>query len=305
MAQYGVAWFDFDEASGDIFDKLGWNNYVGTVTGVTRVEGWNGEGSAMSFSGTSGVIFNDKIIPIGEKSFRFKIKKDTAEAPLQAIVSTCYATTSTHGDYISIRGASGTISWQSLNATSAVRFNVESTVNICDGKWHDILCTWDGTINNNGIKLYIDDMTTPHITGKASSVETASATYNLNIGKSGSGSVAHLNGQIDDLQIYNKALPPSNFEQKRLTLKTTDNKNLSVLNNRVKEIPNTIESTLLERGRIIREIDGAVDAQPVDLIFNSTQYEITNNTNAPLGNNKVFSLPINKEFKTITIEDNY
>src|SRR6185312_2429883 len=50
--------FPFDEVSGNVIDTMN-PSIIGTVTGATRVTGWNGEGKALSFNGTSDyVTFN-------------------------------------------------------------------------------------------------------------------------------------------------------------------------------------------------------------------------------------------------------
>lgn len=307
MAQYGVAWFGFDEASGNVYDKLGLNNYVGTVAGATRVQGWNGEGNSMSFNGTNQYVqFNDRIIPIGEKTIRFKIIKPSPS--LKNIFGTAHTTASTHGDAVSIRD-NGSIGWASLRATTGLyRFYLESNINICDNKWHDILLTWDGTTDEGAVKIYIDDMTNPNVIGTANIVETANPSTNLTIGRASGGSAHYyFDGQIDDLQVYNKALFPSDFTQKRLVVKSESNRSLilSPTSTRVKEIPNTEENTLLAQGGVIHEIDSAIDRPPIDLTRTSTEYEIISNNNEVLGDGKMFKQNIPNDFKKIVIEDNY
>jgi len=73
MAQYGVAWFGFDEKSGDVYDKLGLNNYVGTVTGATRAMGWDGKDSSLNFNGSSQYVVTD-YTPSALEEFTIKIK---------------------------------------------------------------------------------------------------------------------------------------------------------------------------------------------------------------------------------------
>lgn len=308
MAQYGIAWFGFDEASGNVIDKLG-SGYVGTVTGATRVDGWNGEGYAMSFNGSNNVTtFNQKIVPIGEKTYRFKIKVTSKPSNYGVAISNAGGTAD-NGDIILIN-SDGTLRFISNKAINgAQRFYLSSTVDICDDKWHDVLLTWDGTVNPRGVKMYIDDMSIESAIGKADSIEILSQTYNLTIGKSANSANIGTNliSKIDDLQIYNKALSPSDFTQKRLAVKTTDNKNfvLSPTSTRVKEIPNTAEYMMLAQGGVVKEIDSAVDRPPIDFTKTTTEYEIVNNNRTPLGKGRVFTIPIGSDFKTAMIEDNY
>lgn len=290
MAQYGFAWFGFDEASGNIYDKLGLNNYAGTVTGATRTQGWNGEGNAITFSGSNQfVAFSTSILPRGEKTIRFKVKTSQTTA---GRILVDYTTSNSMGWFIHV-----------LDSNLVVEFynGISYLVNypISDGFWHDIMISYD----QNTLKLYIDDMINYKRT-----IKFTEASWTTNVCRLGAGNVdRYFNGQLDDLQIYSKALSPSNFTQKRLAVKTIDNKNLalSTMSTRVKEIPNTTEDILLSQGGVIKEIDSAIDRPLMDLTRITTEYEITNNINSALGSGKAFTVPIATNFKTIVIEDNY
>ncbi|MET4561047.1 hypothetical protein ABIA69_002192 [Lysinibacillus parviboronicapiens] len=296
MAQYGVAWFGFDESSGNIVDKLG-NNYIGTVTGATRVEGWNGEGFAMNFPQQSNIItFNHKVTPIGEKSIKFKIKTSQISEGIIMVngVSTGYG--------IDVRIIGGQIRFYIHDAKgwADTLVYVSSQQNVADDKWHDILITFDGTLT----KIYIDNSNIYDGIARAKRTESNTITNNLSLNAT---STQHFTGELDDLQIYNKALLPSDFTQKRLVVKTTDNRNLvlSPTSARVKEIPNTAEYMMLAQGGIVKEIDSAVDRPPIDFTKSTTEYETVSDINTSLGKGKAFTIPIHTDFKTIKIENNY
>ena len=304
MEQYGVAWFGFDEVSGNVYDKLG-SNYIGTVSGATRVEGWNGEGYAMSFNGSNQYIqFSSRAIPTGEKSIRCKIKASNSPNS-----SWQYVITESNGANLGTLIAlnpSGQLCFINYKANNGVtRFYLVSSISIVDNKWHDILVTWNGTTDEKGVKMYIDNMLQPNNIALSDSLETTTSGRNLTIGYS--GTTAYFNGQLDDLQVFNKALIPSDFTQKCLAIKSESNKNLvlSSIVTRVKEIPNTEESTLLNQGGVIHEIDSAIDRPPLDLTGISTEYEIVSTNKSSLNNGKMFTIPIDNNFKTALVEDNY
>ena len=76
---YATNFIGFDELSGNTYDNIGGN--MGTIyNSPVRVIGWNDEGYAMSFNGTSQYVqFNNHMIKVGNKTIRFKIKTtDTA-----------------------------------------------------------------------------------------------------------------------------------------------------------------------------------------------------------------------------------
>lgn len=303
MAQYGVAWFGFDETSGNVYDKLG-GNYVGTITGATRVKGWNDNGYSIKSSGINQyVVFNDKIVPNDIFTIRFKIKASPNTSLGSYFLGNIHMGT-TNANY----------GFTLSTTTEYVRY-VEATTNgatincfidiygILDNQWHDIIISKNP---NKLVSIYVDGK--PY--GSVISTTTFNATNSLgllNATSFYSTAGRWLNGQLDDLQIYNKALSPSDFTQKRLAVKTTDNKNLvlSPTSTRVKEIPNTAEYMMLAQGGIIKEIDSAVDSNPIDFTKTTTEYEIVTNNRTPLGKGRLFTIPIGNDFKTAMIEDNY
>ncbi|WP_107839849.1 LamG-like jellyroll fold domain-containing protein [Metasolibacillus meyeri] len=302
MAQYGVAWFGFDEASGNVYDKLG-NDYVGTATGATRTSGWNGKDSAMSFNGSNQYIdFNNKIISNGEKTIKFKFRHTIQPSNVNtAHMLLCTSSASGgHGIMVFINGATGFNVYFSSGSPIVVLTDINKFYN--DGKWTEFHFNWDGQKDSIVyIKIGNDEYKF-----RAIGNESGNHSGNLRLGKPLSTATYYYNGQIDDLQIYNKVLFPSDFDQKRLAVKSESNKNLvlSPTSTRVKEIPNTNENTLLAQGGVIHEIDSAIDRPPIDLTRVSTEYEIVNNNKSPLGAGNLFTIPISNNFKTAFIEDN-
>lgn len=202
-------YFSFDETSGNITDSKG--TAVGTPANVTRVTGWNGQGSALSFngSGSSYVQFNQKVIPLGKKSIRFKLKlNSTARTDEAMIVMSNVPNTTGYGfqfwfdknGFLNVAKAYGSSgNWDG---------RVIGTVDFNDLKWHDVLFTWDGTTSVNGVKLYVDDMLSPNMTSKISSTEV-DYSNNLILGRHNSTTTnLRFNGQIDDLEIYNDVINP-------------------------------------------------------------------------------------------------
>lgn len=301
MSQYGVAWFGFDEASGNIVDKLG-SNYVGTVTGATRVGSWNGEGSSMNFNGNGNKI--DTNLIHSHTSFTYKLKfKCPVNGGGYMLTAGRQGTSDINGYGIFVNKSSGRLElyyWYN-SVSGTLILSDYSNYNFKDNIWHNLIFNQDATL----ITVYVDDRI----------VGTYRHTSNIILSKTPLR-IGYLNvstfenwflGQLDDLQIYNKALSPSDFTQKRLAVKTTDNKNLvlSPTSTRIKEIPNTEENTLLAQGGVVKEIDSAVDRPPLDFTKPTTEYEIVTNNRTPLGKGRMFTIPFGTDFKTAMIEDNY
>ena len=209
LEKYGKVFIDFDDSSTSYtIDSIG--GHLGTITGATRVTGWNGKGYAMNFNGSQYINFTNKIIPLGAKSIRFKIKSNVLPVNLNQLIMVNTTGTPNHGDGIGIT-PSGFIYWQNSQGTAGIpRFVLTGSFNICDGIWHDILLTWDGTTNGNSVKVYIDDMVNPHIVGTALTTESTVAQYDLIIGRYYNGttypSEGYFRGQLDQIEIYDKVI---------------------------------------------------------------------------------------------------
>ena len=307
MTLYGVEWYDFDEGGGNTTGKLG---SIGTVTGTNRVAGWNGEGYAMNFNGTSDVMtqtlgFDAQIPSSGGVTIRFKFKCNTVKASDMYMLATLNAYATQKGMSIGIiLNGKFHIAW--TNAGAKYCFQYVSDKVYADDKWHDVFVSWDG-LANSLVRIYIDDMNTPVAVLIAQFDNVGHLYPNFNLGRSAGATTGWYTGQIDDVQIYSKALLPSDFNQKRIVIKTTDSKNLvlSPSSGRVKQIPSSVEYMVLAQGYAVKEIDSAVDSTPIDFTKPTTEYEIVSNNKVPLGKGRMFTVPIGADFKTTMIEDNY
>lgn len=299
LLEHGVAWFGFDEQSGNVFDKLG-GNYTGTVTGATRVMGWNGEGNAMNFSGNLQFVrFNNNPIQSGEKTIRLKFKLLSAPADSRVIFSTSEGTTTYRGIGLQLT-RDLTLNFFGHNG-STYNVSLQSYFKLSLNKWYDILINFNGQTTGSEVKMYINEELDNEVKLTA---DDAAYSNILALGRYPS-STGYINGEIDEFQIYSKALTPADFTQKHMAIKTTENKNLVLFteNGRVKEIPSINEVNLINQGYKWREIDDAIDRVGIDLTQKTTEYEMVSELNSPLGNGKIFTIPL-KEFKTISIENN-
>ena len=242
MNKWGVSWFKFDEVSGNVTDSKG--SAVGTITGANRVTGWNGEGNAINFNESQYVLFNDKVIPYQEFSIRFKIKVDTTSSSYMTVLDTgaynayndsCMTIViAKTGDAL---GRDGRL-YVDLrkNKTSIIsNYETNSSMFVCDNIWHDVLMSYTGGIVGS-LCIYMDDIHTPVYKIDLTSSLATSFANNLLVGCGRGGYSDELradffNGQLDDLQIYNKALTPSDFRfNKTLILHNGEYKKWDVTN---------------------------------------------------------------------------
>ncbi|WP_052059865.1 LamG-like jellyroll fold domain-containing protein [Lysinibacillus fusiformis] len=192
-----------------IVDSTGANN--GTAKGTTLVTGWDGVGKARSFNGISDYInFGNSLIPTDKFSIRVKIKTTDSNS---RIIGT------TPGGYNGIvLGVSGEkIGVHIQNDIGAKSYY--STKKINDNEWHDILITWDGTTNENGLKMYIDDMSV--VESEHTVIYALSShKYNASIGTdAGKNNQLFFKGYLDNLEIYNDVINPVPIEPEKINSK--------------------------------------------------------------------------------------
>lgn len=188
------SWYDgkrvlFNELEYYVYENYYSNKILLSSTQDNVVRSANVE-KCMHVVPNSNVQFNDKVFSARatSQSIMFKFKCD-------AIPSTTL--------YIFMHNATGSAVWATVNSSigtlSVASFSDNSSyasinlqtnspiLNICDGKWHTIVYTWDGTKNSNGAKLYVDNMNTPYTTQTVTytrTIETTGSLY-LNLTKNG------------------------------------------------------------------------------------------------------------------------
>ncbi|MBN3416851.1 LamG domain-containing protein [Clostridium botulinum] len=203
-----VANYKFEETSGTIcIDSTG--KYSGTYNGTTSVEGV--DGNARSFNGNSCIKFNESVIPLGKKSIKFKIR--VSQVPLSgynyALFSQNIWDKGYSGLQIYINSEGKLFFLRRSSASQLYLFSISSTFSICDGNWHDILFTWNGTTNSNSVKLYIDNLVLVDEEVTSNNLETESANLNLLVGGNYSGN-QYFKGELDEIEIYNEVIEFTN-----------------------------------------------------------------------------------------------
>ena len=194
----------------------------GTANGTTLISENNDK--YRRFNGSTDFIsFNDPIIPIGEKSIKLRFRKDTIP-PTDAwnmLLSTCTGDLN-DGLLIAIAPTNyshrGQIYFQAFK--SGKEFSILSGDSVCDGQWHELLITWTGDTTENGIKLYLDDMTTPKKIATANFTES-NIRKNLHIGKHAFANKFYFKGDIDKVEIYDKVIGEKTEQTEQTFLVTT------------------------------------------------------------------------------------
>lgn len=105
-------------------------------------------------------------------------------------------------------GDSGTSVNFSLADASGNIFVAAGGSGLNDNRWHHVACTFDGSANQNGMKLYLDGVLA--ITGASLAMANSiTGLVNLRIGASANSDSLQYQGQLDEVRYYNIALNAS------------------------------------------------------------------------------------------------
>lgn len=183
---------------GNSNDSKGSANGTDTAITYSLANGKYGQGAGFNGS-SSKIVFTNKIIPMGAKTISFWLK--TSNVNYQDLL------TNGRWDIDGVYGTSAIIN-NTGKALFILRSNtnttsISTTINVADGVLRMISFTWDGTTNANAAKVYINGILDKQ--GTYSITETTTPTNNLRMG-SNIGDIYYLNGSLDDVSIFSRAL---------------------------------------------------------------------------------------------------
>ncbi|UPW81596.1 LamG domain-containing protein [Lysinibacillus sp. Ag94] len=203
LSKYGKGFISFDEPSGDAIDSIG--GYRGTLfNNPIRVAGWNSKGYAMSFNGTNQHIkFNGKLIPLGQKTIRFKFKP-TGSIPTMSQIIMSNVQDNTPVGYRIIWHPRGV--WYQVYNGSPTNIPLQLTIPIeyiTSNIWHDIIITDDGLMRNDSVKMFHNGELIVY--GKGINETSLTSSENLSVGASPTTNL-FLSGQLDQIEIYDRVI---------------------------------------------------------------------------------------------------
>lgn len=204
-----VGWWRFSERSGTSARDSSGNARHGTITGgVTKgVESTNPEsGGAFTYDGTSGYVTMGDVAAFeftGAFTAEFWMKAASAPGTTRRILGK-------EGDGTN-RGwrvdvlTTGRVQFYARNgADSGTAFSFDNGSNLCNDAWHHVVCTFDGTTDANGVKIYVDGAVAAQATS-ASATITASATQPFVVAATGPFA-SFFPGTLDEVALYSDDL---------------------------------------------------------------------------------------------------
>lgn len=208
------AWFKLNEGTGaTAADSTANANTLNLTASPSWVTGASGSGHALTFNGSSqyGTALNSGINIQDTTPFSITAwVKSSALADAQAVIATWHYLTAAGVRLLISPAADGTVDLLMGNAAAAGVREIHGNANVCDGAWHFIAATSDGSGTANGYRLYVDGV--PDLTIVTS--DTAPGLLDndaIYLARIGGGTPQFFTGSIDDPHIYSYMLTPTNI----------------------------------------------------------------------------------------------
>ncbi len=209
-----TSWWRLDDhpAIAAAADSAGSSRGTYSATGVTR--GVSGplagdDATAATFDGSSGTV----IVPDASglrfdrtQAFSIEAWVKTSSSAEQKIVSKMVNASPLRGFEFYVQ--SGKLNLTLVNTWSSNVIWRVGTTSVNDGTWHHVAVTYDGTSQASGVRFYVDGASETASTRLDSLTANTLNTQTLHIA-SRAGSAHRLNGTLQDVAIYPKALTAS------------------------------------------------------------------------------------------------
>jgi hypothetical protein len=202
-----VAYWPFDAAAGDSFVDATGNGYNASDTGLMLVSGIRGKALDCRGGGFDLIVANSKT------GFLLNNLSIESWCSLHA-----YPARGTHGKILCFGSAApgvrngfnmfvnedGYVSLSLASGDESDWIVVQSTHTLVLNQWYHIACSYDGNVS----KVYINGVLEGSYPYSGGIGYPVGLDATIGCGKSGDGSVSNwLNGRIDELKLYNYALP--------------------------------------------------------------------------------------------------
>jgi hypothetical protein len=194
-----VAYYKLDNSAED---ETG--TYDGTATNVNYTFGRFGQ--AAVFNGSSSAITStNQVIPNGASSVSFWYNPNGSTGT-EYILGQGAATASKG---VTVYYSSSTFGALVAKGTSSLAGSATTTTTYSNTDWHHVVATWDGTINTNSLKVYVNGSLEAQGTSDTSSASIGAYTYFAMGGLQGG---TYAGGKIDQVRIFSSALTSTQVE---------------------------------------------------------------------------------------------
>ncbi len=213
--------------NGNLLDSVGDNNGV-----MTEPNFANGVG------GTQGLIFfGDRAMEIADtNAFNFAVtepfslacwikgppgdgtmRPDGVRHMDDALISKMMPTSPYSGYELHVNRANngGLVTFWVISAYGTENIEVDSALSVLDDTWHHVVATYDGSASAEGVKIYIDGISDALTVNRDNLTTSGTSTNDVSLTMGArSGATMHLlEGQLDDVRVYNYSLSPMEVAQ--------------------------------------------------------------------------------------------
>jgi len=206
-----VSYYKLDANSNDSY---GSNN--GTDTSISYVSGkvnnsasFNGSSSLITISDSSSLSFGNGTTDT-PFSFSFWLKLNSTSN--QVIINKLGGSTATDEYFIAYWGGKLSVSLKS-SGNNALSIDCSMVNSLSIGVYYYVAITYDGSSNQNGIKIYLNSVSQSCTKSMAGTyVAMGNKTAPVRIGRAGWTSTGFLNGFLDEISVFNIELSQSTID---------------------------------------------------------------------------------------------
>ena len=196
-----VSWWPGDGNANDIR-----NGNDGTINGATFAAGKIGQ--AFSFDGVDDYVQVSNSPLLEPQNITVDAWVRSSDPGSYAYILSKGASACTAGSYAFYTGGSGGLIFYIFNGSTYV-LSPNAGSAIWDGNWHHVAGTFDGSY----VRLYVDGIAIGSGTSTSITIGYGLPTTNdLFIGRYGTTCVPRFNGEVDEVEIYNRALSQSEIQ---------------------------------------------------------------------------------------------
>ncbi|NCC23366.1 MAG: DUF1566 domain-containing protein, partial [Alphaproteobacteria bacterium] len=208
-----VGWWKLDETSGTTAADSSGNGNDGTMSGGLDAgsDSVPGRvGTALDFDGT-----DDRILAANESNFDFDgvspfsvatwVRYD-AGGSWYYLVSKIYNGGNSHGWQFKIDESNSRLNSVLVGSSGDSIGVLSSTGSLAPNQWYHVAMTYDGSQSASGVKLFIDGLETGYAIAAGNLTTSMLNDASMEIGASLADGGGKLDGVLDDVRIYNRAL---------------------------------------------------------------------------------------------------
>lgn len=186
--------------NGDANDSSS-NGTNGTSTSITysQANGKFGQGAGFNGASNSQITFASYITPLGAKTV--SIWFNTTMTTFTRFIGNLSENGNGTGFQFMMDTPAGYKMSISAYKSNVVMYTTTSLSTINDGKWNNIIMTWDGTTNANGVNIYYNGNL--EVSATSNSTESVAPSGVLRIGRY--STTYDYTGAIDEVIIENRA----------------------------------------------------------------------------------------------------